>query len=67
MKDNFQTIRQISCKLYVELNVEFVRCGNSVLMTGTMASFLGKDGELFRGEVPWCLHTTLGWLGRGET
>lgn len=67
LKDNFQTVRQISCKLYVELHVELVRCDNSVLNTRTMASFLGNDGELFRGEVPGCLPTTLGWLGRGET
>ena len=32
----------------------------------TMNSFLGKDGELFRGEVSWCLHTMLEWLGKGE-
>lgn len=34
LKDNFQTVRQISCKLYVELHVELVRCDNSFSILG---------------------------------
>lgn len=52
--------------LYVELNVEFFRRGNSVLDDRTLTSFLGEDGEVFRDEVSWCLHTVLGWVGKGE-
>ena len=67
LKHNFDTIRQNSCEWNVGLNVEFPRCDNGVLSNRTRTSFLGKDGELFRGEVSWCLHTTFEWLGKGET